>query len=50
MRENKIRTLLQAGKPTLSTRIQSVWPSIVEVIGHTGLFDYVEFLDRKSVV
>ncbi len=44
MRENKIRALLQAGKPTLSTRIQSAWPSIVEVIGHTGLFDYVEFL------
>lgn len=44
MRENKIRSLLQAGKPTLSTRIQSAWPSVVEVIGHTGLFDYVEFL------
>ena len=44
MRENKIRSLLKAGRPTLSTRIQSVWPSIVEVIGHTGLFDYVEFL------
>jgi 4-hydroxy-2-oxoheptanedioate aldolase len=44
MRENKFRSLLRAGKPTLSTRIQSAWPSIVEVIGHTGLFDYVEFL------
>jgi 2-keto-3-deoxy-L-rhamnonate aldolase RhmA len=44
MRPNKLRALLQSGKPTLSTRIQSSWPSIVEVIGHTGVFDYVEFL------
>jgi 2-keto-3-deoxy-L-rhamnonate aldolase RhmA len=44
MRPNKMRTLLQAGKPTLSTRVQSHWPSIIEVLGHTGMFDYVEFL------
>lgn len=44
MRHNKLRTLLDAEKPTLGTRLQSVWPSMVEVIGHTGLFDYVEFL------
>ncbi len=44
MRPNKIRTLLQSNKPTLGTRIQSPWPSIIEVLGHTGLFDYVEFL------
>lgn len=44
MRTNKLRSLLQSGKPTLSTRIQSTWPSIVEVVGHTGMFDYVEFL------
>jgi 4-hydroxy-2-oxoheptanedioate aldolase len=44
MRTNKLRELLKAGKPTLSTRLQNSWPSVVEVIGHTGLFDYVEFL------
>ncbi len=44
MRPNKLRAILSSGKPTLSTRIQSSWPSIVEVIGHTGVFDYVEFL------
>lgn len=44
MRPNKLRTLLQSGKPTMGTRIQNHWPSIVEVIGHTGVFDYVEFL------
>jgi 4-hydroxy-2-oxoheptanedioate aldolase len=36
--------LLDAGQPTIGTRVQSTWPSIVEVIGHTGVFDYVEFL------
>ena len=44
MRPNKLRELLDAGQPTISTRVHSTWPSIVEVIGHTGLFDYVEFL------
>jgi 4-hydroxy-2-oxoheptanedioate aldolase len=33
-----------AGKPTLGTRLHNSWPSVVEVIGHTGMFDYVEFL------
>ena len=44
MQPNKLRTLLQTNQPTLSTRIHSHWTSIVEVIGHTRLFDYVEFL------
>ena len=48
MRKNKLRSLLQADKPTLSTRLQSCWPSIVEVVGHTGLFDYVEFLGEYA--
>ncbi len=44
MRNNRLRELLNAGQPTVGTRIQAVWPSVVEVIGHTGMFDYVEFL------
>lgn len=44
MRPNTLRSLLKSGRPTLGTRIQSQWPSIVEVIGYTGVFDYVEFL------
>ena len=44
MRSNKLRELLNAGKPSIGTRVHSTWPSIVEAIGHTGLFDYVEFL------
>ena len=44
MRANHFRELLDAGRPTLGTRVNAVWPSVVEVLGHTGMFDYVEFL------
>ncbi|MCG6930141.1 MAG: hypothetical protein LJE64_06245 [Desulfofustis sp.] len=44
MKTNMLRQLLTDGKPTLGTRVQSIWPSIVEALGHTGMFDYVEFL------
>ena len=44
MRANAIRNLLDQGKPTLATHIHSVWPNVVEALGHTGLYDYVEFV------
>src|SRR5210317_2033890 len=44
MRTNKLRQLLNAAKPSVGTRVHSTWPSVVEAIGHTGIFDYVEFL------
>jgi 2-keto-3-deoxy-L-rhamnonate aldolase RhmA len=44
MRPNKLRRLLQEGKPSISTHVHATWPSIIEVIGHTGLYDYVEFV------
>src|SRR5438034_10240427 len=44
MRPNKLRELLKTNKPTLSTHIHTTWPSVVEAIGHTGLYDYVEFV------
>ena len=44
MRPNKLRQLLSAGEPSIGTRVNSTWPSIVEAIGHAGMFDYVEFL------
>ncbi|MBU0463670.1 MAG: 2,4-dihydroxyhept-2-ene-1,7-dioic acid aldolase [Proteobacteria bacterium] len=48
MRKNKLRELLNAGKPSFGTRVHSSWPSIAEVIGHTGLFDYVEFIAENA--
>ncbi len=44
MRPNTLRELLKADKPTLATHIHTTWPSVVEAIGHTGLYDYVEFV------
>ena len=44
MRPNKLRALLNADQPSLGTRVHNTWPSIVEAVGHTGAFDYVEFL------
>jgi 4-hydroxy-2-oxoheptanedioate aldolase len=44
MKPNKLRELLNADQPTVGTHIHSTWPSIVEVVGHTGMFDYVEFV------
>ena len=44
MRPNKLRELLKSSKPTLSTHIHTTWPSVVEALGHTGLYDYVEFV------
>ena len=44
MRPNVLRQKLDAGEPTLSTHIHSVWPAEIEALGHTGLYDYVEFV------
>lgn len=44
MRENRLRKLLNEGKPSLGTRLQSTWPTITELVGRSQKFDYVEFL------
>jgi 4-hydroxy-2-oxoheptanedioate aldolase len=43
MRKNKMRELLREGKSSIGTHVLNTWPSMVEVIGETGLFDYVQF-------
>lgn len=42
-RTNALRELLRADKPTIGTHLHSIWPGMVEVIGHTGVIDYIEF-------
>lgn len=44
MRPNRLRELLNAGKPSLGTHIHSPWPSVIEMVGHSGHFDYVEYV------
>ena len=48
MRRNRLRELLKEGKPTLGTHILTPWPGMVEVIGHSGAFDYIEYVGEYS--
>jgi 2-keto-3-deoxy-L-rhamnonate aldolase RhmA len=48
MKRNILRELLNAGKPTLGTHVITPWPGIVEVIGHSGAFDYIEYVGEYS--
>lgn len=43
MRANRLRQKLNAGEPTLGTHILSAWPTLVELVGRTGMYDYIEF-------
>lgn len=44
VRKNRLRELLDAGQPSLGTRLHNAWPTITELVGHSGAFDYVEIL------
>jgi 2-keto-3-deoxy-L-rhamnonate aldolase RhmA len=44
LKENKLRELMKKGEPTVGTRIMIAWPGLVEMVGNTGAYDYVEFL------
>jgi 4-hydroxy-2-oxoheptanedioate aldolase len=44
LKKNRLRELLSAGKPSMGTRLQCTWPTITELVGQTGYFDYVEIL------
>jgi len=48
MKNNRLRELLNEGKPTVGTHVIIPWPRIVEVIGHTGAFDYIEYVGEYS--
>ena len=46
MRENRLRERLRRDEPSIGTRIVIAWPGLVEMIGHAGIYDYVEFLSE----
>lgn len=48
MRENSLRKLLDAGKPSLGTHVLSTWPAVVEILGQTGLYDYIELVGEYA--
>jgi 2-keto-3-deoxy-L-rhamnonate aldolase RhmA len=43
VRPNRLRQLIAEGRPSIGTHVHSTWPNVVEMIGHTRRFDYVEF-------
>lgn len=44
MRRNRLRELLRAGEPSLGTHVMGAWPTVIELVGQTGHWDYVEFV------
>jgi len=39
---------LNEGKPSLGTHVVAPWPGMIEIIGHSGVFDYVEYVGEYS--
>lgn len=48
MKKNVLRELLNEGKPTLGTHVIIPWPGMVEIIGQSKAFDYIEYVGEYS--
>jgi 4-hydroxy-2-oxoheptanedioate aldolase len=48
MRKNRLRELLNRQAPSLGTHVLATWPTITEIVGQTGVYDYVEFVAEYS--
>lgn len=48
MRHNRLRALLNANQPSIGTHLLSTWPTLVELIGDAGNYDYVELTAEYS--
>lgn len=48
MKNNRLRELFDGNKPSLGTHFIIPWPGIIEVIAHSGVFDYVEYVGEDS--
>ncbi|MEM2886045.1 MAG: aldolase/citrate lyase family protein [Thermoproteota archaeon] len=48
MRENRLRSLMEKGVPTVGTRALIAWPGVTELVGYAGAFDYVEFVSEYA--
>ena len=48
MKPNRLRELLRTGKPTVGTHVIIPWPGIMEIVGQTGAFDYIEYVGEYS--
>ena len=48
MRRNKLRELLNEDKPSLGTHLHTPWPSVFEMVGISGQFDYIEYVSEYA--
>jgi len=48
LKVNRLRELMRKGEPTIGTRVLIVWPGVTELIGYTGVYDYVEFVSEYA--
>jgi 2-keto-3-deoxy-L-rhamnonate aldolase RhmA len=44
LRRNRLRELLEQSQPSLGTHVLSAWPTVTELVGQSGQWDYVEFV------
>jgi 2-keto-3-deoxy-L-rhamnonate aldolase RhmA len=44
LRKNRLRELLEQGRPSLGTHVLSSWPTVTELVGQSRQWDYVEFV------
>lgn len=44
MQRNKLRELLDADQPSVGTHLHTPWPSMFEMVGYSGKFDYIEYV------
>ena len=47
-RENVFRKILNEGLPSMGTRMWGTWPFMIEAVGDTGNYDYVEYVAEYS--
>jgi 2-keto-3-deoxy-L-rhamnonate aldolase RhmA len=48
VRPNKLRQLLNEGKPSIGTHVLTPWPGMIEIVGHANVFDYIEYVGEYS--
>ena len=47
-KENRLRRILREGRPSMGTRMWGTWPFMIEAVGDTGNYDYVEYVAEYS--
>lgn len=48
IRKNSLREKLNANEPSLGTRLHIPYPNLIEVLGYTGQYDYIEILSEYT--